>query len=51
MTAHQYDETAFESVIEAHLSEHGFVNVTGSYDATRAIFPDEAITFIPSYAA
>ena len=35
-------EAAFETVIEAHLLENGYVRITGeAFDRERAIFPDE----------
>ena len=40
-------ETAFETVIEAHLLENGYVVVPNdSFDRDRAIFPQTALSFI-----
>ena len=40
-------ETAFETVIETHLLENGYVPVAGEeFDRDRAIFPEMALTFI-----
>ena len=40
-------EAAFESVIEAHLLEHGYVHVPkDGFDRDRAIFPHAALHFI-----
>ena len=40
-------ETAFETVIEAHLLANGYVSVaTGGFDRDRAIFPDTVLAFI-----
>ncbi len=41
-----HSEAAFESVIEQHLLNHGCVKIQSAFDPTRAIFPDEVITFI-----
>ena len=42
----RHQEIAFESVIEKHFLEHGYASITGSFDAKRAIFPNEVIAFI-----
>ena len=40
-------ESAFETVIEAHLLANGYVSVAaGGFDRERAIFPDAVLTFI-----
>ena len=40
-------ESAFESVIEAHLLANGYVSVSaGGFDRDRAIFPDTVLAFI-----
>ena len=40
-------EAAFETVIEAHLLENGYVPVTGDgFDRERAIFPATVLAFI-----
>ncbi len=40
-------ETAFETVIEAHLLANGYVSVPGeSFDRERAIFPETVLAFI-----
>lgn len=40
-------EAAFETVIEAHLLENGYVSIAGSgFDRERAIFPDAVLAFI-----
>ena len=40
-------EAAFETVIEAHLLENGYVRIAGeAFDRQRAIFPAEALAFI-----
>ena len=41
------DETTFETVIETHLLENGYVSVAGAeFDRDRAIFPETALAFI-----
>jgi type I restriction enzyme, R subunit len=42
----RHSETAFESVVEQHLLEHGYLPATSTFDPARAIFPEEAIAFI-----
>ena len=43
----QTTETAFETVIEAHLLANGYVSVAGGgFDRDRAIFPDVVLAFI-----
>ena len=39
-------EAAFETVIEAHLLDHGYISLSQGYDCDRAIFPDVALRFI-----
>ena len=40
-------EAAFETVIEAHLLQNGYVPVSGEgFDRKRAIFPETVLTFI-----
>ena len=40
-------ETAFETVIETHLLENGYVPVTGEgFDRDRGIFPEMVLAFI-----
>ena len=40
-------EAAFETVIETHLLENGYVRIAGeAFDRVRAIFPAEALAFI-----
>ena len=40
-------EAAFETVIEAHLLENGYVRITGeAFDRERAIFPETVLAFI-----
>ena len=40
-------EAAFETVIEAHLLENGYVPITSdAFDRERAIFPEEVLAFI-----
>ena len=43
----RYSESAFETVIEAHLLAHGYVPVPSAwFDRERAIFPRTALAFI-----
>ena len=43
----RHSETAFETVIEAHLLSHGYVKVADAgFDRERAIFPDTVLAFI-----
>src|ERR1043165_9032808 len=43
----RHSETAFETVIEAHLLSRGYVTVErDGFDAARAIFPQEVLAFI-----
>jgi type I restriction enzyme R subunit len=42
----RHSETAFETVIEDHLLENGYVHVMPTFDVERAIFPNEALHFI-----
>ena len=43
----RHSEAAFETVIEAHLLQNGYVPVTGeSFDRERAIFPETVLAFI-----
>jgi type I restriction enzyme R subunit len=47
MTAGRHTETAFETVIEAHLLAHGYVPVDrAGFDRGRAIFPETVLAFI-----
>ena len=40
-------EAAFETVVEAHLLENGYVSIAGEdFDRERAIFPDAVFAFI-----
>ena len=45
-TPSHHSEAAFESVIEQHLLDHGYIQVKSKFDPARALFPDEAIAFI-----
>ena len=41
------DEAAFETVIEAHLLDNGYVSIPGDgFDRERAVFPETALAFI-----
>lgn len=42
----RHSEAAFETVLEAHLLDHGYTQIVSGYDRERAIFPDLAIQFI-----
>ena len=43
----QTDEAAFETVIEAHLLENGYVSIgRDGFDRDRAIFPNAVLAFI-----
>jgi len=47
MSDKRVSETAFETVIEAHLLAAGYTPVDGqAFDRERAIFPEEALAFI-----
>ena len=47
MSVARHSETAFETVIEAHLLENGYVSVAGDgFDRERAIFPKTVLAFI-----
>ena len=47
MCMNQTNETAFETVIEAHLLANGYVTVAPEgFDRDRAIFPDAVLAFI-----
>ena len=47
MSVARHSETAFETVIEAHLLQNGYVPVAGDgFDRERAIFPDTVVAFI-----
>ena len=47
MTVGRYSEAAFETVIEAHMLENGYVKVAADgFDRERAIFPETALAFI-----
>ena len=39
MTTTRHSEAAFESVIEAHLLDNGYVTLKSGFDPKRAIFP------------
>ena len=43
----QHTEAAFETIIEAHLLQNGYVSVDREgFDRERAIFPDAVLAFI-----
>ena len=43
----RHSESAFETVIEAHLLQNGFVPIAREgFDRDRAIFPDTVLAFI-----
>jgi type I restriction enzyme R subunit len=43
----RHSESAFETVIEAHLLQNGYVSVSrDGFDRERAIFPEEVLNFI-----
>ena len=47
MSVVPHSEAAFETVIEAHLLQNGYVPVAGDgFDRERAIFPDAVLAFI-----
>ena len=47
MTASRHSEATFETVIEAHLLQNGYISVAGDgFDRDRAIFPDTVLAFI-----
>ncbi len=47
MTEHRHSEAAFETVIEAHLLQNGYVSVDRvGFDRERAIFTDVVLDFI-----
>lgn len=47
MSAFRHSESAFETVIEAHLLQNGYVSIAGEgFDRERAIFPETVLTFI-----
>ena len=47
MTVARHSEAAFETAIEAHLLEHGYVSLPSeSFNRHRAIFPETALAFI-----
>ena len=47
MSIHRHSEAAFETVIEAHLLQNGYVSVArDGFDRDRAIFPDTVLAFI-----
>ena len=47
MNVPRHSESAFETVIEAHLLAHGYVSVPNDgFDRERAIFPETILTFI-----
>ena len=47
MTTPRHSEAAFETVIEAHLLQHGYVQVAREgFDREREIFPETVLAFI-----
>lgn len=46
MTTTRHSEAAFESVIEAHLLDNGYVTLKSGFDPKRAIFPQAVTDFI-----
>ena len=47
MNAPRHSEAAFETVIEAHLLQNGYVPVAREgFDRDRAIFPETVLAFI-----
>ena len=47
MSTSRHSEAAFETVIEAHLLQNGYVSVAGDgFDPDHAIFPDTVLAFI-----
>ena len=47
MSVARRSEAAFETVIEAHLLQTGYLPVAGeAFDRERAIFPETVLTFI-----
>ena len=47
MTVGRHSEAAFETVIEAHLVENGYVSIAGEgFDRERALFPEAVLAFI-----
>ena len=46
MTTTSHSEAAFESVIEAHLLDNGYVTLKSGFDPKRAIFPKVVTDFI-----
>ena len=47
MSTRRHSEIAFETVIEAHLLENGYVPVAREgFDRERAIFPETVLAFI-----
>ena len=47
MSIRRHSETAFETVIEEHLLQNGYVPVAGEgFDRGRAIFPKTVLAFI-----
>ncbi|MEQ1934292.1 MAG: type I restriction endonuclease, partial [Fimbriimonadaceae bacterium] len=47
MSAPRHSEAAFETIIEAHLLQNGYVSVDNEgFDRERAIFPDTVLAFI-----
>ena len=47
MSIHRHSESAFETVIEAHLLRNGYVSVDREgFDRDRAIFPEVVLAFI-----
>ena len=47
MSIRRRSEAAFETVIEAHLLQNGYISIAGDgFDRDRAIFPDTVLAFI-----
>ena len=47
MSIHRQSKAAFETVIEAHLLQHGYMRIAREgFDRERAIFPETVIAFI-----
>ena len=47
MITSRHSESAFETVIEEHLLQNGYVSIAGDgFDRDRAIFPDTVLAFI-----
>jgi len=46
LSVNTHSEAAFETVCEEYLLSNSYLKVAGKFDAQKAIFPDEVITFI-----